>query len=396
MTTKFVTLAHAQDADSFVDTFNAVVAEKVTDALASRKQELAQGIFGVDEGINWGRATGFRAGREFDSHHDAESAFKISNLYSKHKKSFVHGFNKGREEKSNWEKNHPRNEETVSEEYHKLSDTAKELVLHADNDSHLHRSSHEPIMKNLAKKHAKGVYDSEKAKKLWGYHADRAAASYHKEYSGVGKWHEMFPKRVRDEAASHWEEHHREDLHEGAKPEWSDHFSNDRESGAEKEKAYHEKIFKSRIKSSPKPSKLEDPTSVYKPSAGPFRRNEEVEKVDEVSLKTAVNAIRSLHNTASDYEASKEDSKRVNRFRNKIARKWGKKGTDVADKAVDAPSTRKYRQGENDLSGGLRGTWRTTTNLTKRGKVPASTQRAMKDIAKHRNINGPNGKLPKE
>ena len=45
MTTKFVTLAHAQDADSFVDTFNAVVAEKVTDALEARKQELAGGIY---------------------------------------------------------------------------------------------------------------------------------------------------------------------------------------------------------------------------------------------------------------------------------------------------------------------------------------------------------------
>ena len=46
----------------------------------------------------------------------------------------------------------------------------------------LHHGSHMPIIKNLKKKVKKGVYDSEKAKVLWGHHADRAAQSYHKEY----------------------------------------------------------------------------------------------------------------------------------------------------------------------------------------------------------------------
>jgi hypothetical protein len=74
------------------------------------------------------------------------------------------------------EKAKPVNEE--------LSHGARELTLHADNDQQLHRSSHEPIIKNLSRKHAKGTYDHEKATKLWKYHADRAAKSYEKQHGG--------------------------------------------------------------------------------------------------------------------------------------------------------------------------------------------------------------------
>lgn len=92
---------------------------------------------------------------------------------------------------------------------------AHELRLHADNDSHLYHSSHQPIMANLAKKMKKGTYDSTKATKLWGYHADRAAQSYHKEHGSPGtKWHQMFPPSVRKLAAKSWEEHHRDELQE--------------------------------------------------------------------------------------------------------------------------------------------------------------------------------------
>jgi len=225
--TKFVTLAHAQDADSFVDTFNAVVAEKVTDALASRKQELAQGIFGIEEahvtysqgkyrgvsslGKKWAapapdmnqEMSSFTPGhvKKHNQHLDDNEARVISRQTKKWAAAVSAGEVKPTKH--------------IYEEYHKLSDTAKELVLHADNDSHLYRSSHEPIMKNLAKKHAKGVYDSEKAKKLWGYHADRAAQSYAKEHGDKHTpWHKMFTPEHRKEAAAHWEEHHREDLHE--------------------------------------------------------------------------------------------------------------------------------------------------------------------------------------
>ena len=110
-------------------------------------------------------------------------------------------------------------EETlVSENYEgmeHLSDAAHELVLHADNNSHLHHGSHMPIINNLKKKAHKGVYDSEKAKKLWGYHADRAAQSYHKEYGDKSQpWHKMFTTHDRRQAAEHFEAKHRDEVHE--------------------------------------------------------------------------------------------------------------------------------------------------------------------------------------
>lgn len=103
------------------------------------------------------------------------------------------------------------------QEDHNHSDTdvshgARELILHGDNTAHLYHTSKVPIMKNLEKKHNKGVYDHEKAKKLWGYHADRAAQSYAREHGHPGvKWHEMFSTKDRKQAASHWaDEHHHE------------------------------------------------------------------------------------------------------------------------------------------------------------------------------------------
>lgn len=97
-----------------------------------------------------------------------------------------------------------------------LSDKAHALVMHADNDRHLHNTSHAPIVKNLEKKMKKGVYDHEKAKKLWGYHADRAAQSWTKEHGHVGtKWHEHFPMKVRKEAAGHFADQHHAEMSAG-------------------------------------------------------------------------------------------------------------------------------------------------------------------------------------
>jgi len=107
------------------------------------------------------------------------------------------------------------NPKKVDESHDSMSHEARELVLHADNDRHLYNSSHQPILKNLARKAKKGIYNSEKAKKLWGYHADRAAQSYHKEHGSPGvPWHKMFTTAHRKEAAAHWEAYHRDNLDE--------------------------------------------------------------------------------------------------------------------------------------------------------------------------------------
>jgi hypothetical protein len=100
-----------------------------------------------------------------------------------------------------------------AKDWDSMSKGAKDLVLHADSDRQLQRSSHEPIIKNLAKKHANGSYDSDKASKLWGYHADRAAMSCCKQHGGgQDVWHKMFPTSDRKQAANHWEALHRDNL----------------------------------------------------------------------------------------------------------------------------------------------------------------------------------------
>jgi len=95
------------------------------------------------------------------------------------------------------------------------SEAARELVLHADNDEQLYRSSHQPIIKNLQKKKAKGIYDHEKATKLWGYHADRAAQSYHKAHGSPNqKWHHMFSTDDRRKAAKMFADQGKDELEE--------------------------------------------------------------------------------------------------------------------------------------------------------------------------------------
>ena len=96
-------------------------------------------------------------------------------------------------------------------DHHKVN----ELILHADNTAHLYHGSHQPIIKNLRKKVKKGIYDPEKAKKLWYHHATRAAQDYHREHGDPHtKWHHMFPTSVRRAAAHHWEEANREEVHQ--------------------------------------------------------------------------------------------------------------------------------------------------------------------------------------
>jgi hypothetical protein len=97
------------------------------------------------------------------------------------------------------------------------SSGSRELRLFADNDRDLHRQSMQPIRDNLGRKIDKGTYDPEKAKTLWGYHADRAAQSYVKAHGAPGeKWHQMFSPATRREAAAHWEADEYDDIKDGS------------------------------------------------------------------------------------------------------------------------------------------------------------------------------------
>jgi hypothetical protein len=80
--------------------------------------------------------------------------------------------------------------------------SARELSLFIENDANLYRQREVPITKNLALKKAKGIYDRDKAVKLWMYLVEDGARKYTREYAGPGaKWNEIFPKATRQEVA---------------------------------------------------------------------------------------------------------------------------------------------------------------------------------------------------
>lgn len=74
---------------------------------------------------------------------------------------------------------------------------AKELYLFITNDGDLYRQQHEPILRNLTAKKARGVYKSDLAAKLFGYLVESGA----KKYDGTKAWHNLFPKALRDTVA---------------------------------------------------------------------------------------------------------------------------------------------------------------------------------------------------
>ena len=84
----------------------------------------------------------------------------------------------------------------------------QELYLYALNDYQLYQQQREAIEANLQRKFDKGIYDREKAAKLWLYFADNAAKKYHKEFCGNGKWFKMFDIDTRREMAGLCESEH--------------------------------------------------------------------------------------------------------------------------------------------------------------------------------------------
>jgi hypothetical protein len=79
---------------------------------------------------------------------------------------------------------------------------ATELENYITSDSGLYSSQHKPIQKNLITKMARGVYNHEKAVKLFGYLAESGAKKYIREFGSPGdKWNEMFSPATRKSTA---------------------------------------------------------------------------------------------------------------------------------------------------------------------------------------------------
>ena len=74
-----------------------------------------------------------------------------------------------------------------------MSTESTELELFIVNDGRLYEQQALPILKNLALKKAKGIYQRDGAVKLYGYLADAGAKKYAREISGgESEWNRIF------------------------------------------------------------------------------------------------------------------------------------------------------------------------------------------------------------
>ena len=83
------------------------------------------------------------------------------------------------------------------------SDATNELDTFIMNNEDLYRRRFMPIISNIKRKLAKGIYGHDKAQKLWMYLIDDAAKEYVKEYGSTqDDVADMFPKETRLHLAS--------------------------------------------------------------------------------------------------------------------------------------------------------------------------------------------------
>jgi hypothetical protein len=82
------------------------------------------------------------------------------------------------------------------------SDAINELDTFIMNDEDLYRQRFMPIISNLKRKIKRGIYDHEKAQKLWMYLVDDAAKKYVSQFGSTDQdVKDMFPKETRIQVA---------------------------------------------------------------------------------------------------------------------------------------------------------------------------------------------------
>ena len=96
------------------------------------------------------------------------------------------------------------------------TEATRELDLFIQNDEELYRRRFMPIILNLKKKIAKGIYDHKLAVKMWMYLVDDAAKKYVEEYgSQTDDVKDMFPKEVRLQVAQDLADREKDNLEQG-------------------------------------------------------------------------------------------------------------------------------------------------------------------------------------
>ena len=96
------------------------------------------------------------------------------------------------------------------------SEETRELDLFIMNDEELYRRRFMPIILNLKRKIKRGIYDHEKAVKLWMYLVDDAAKEYVKEFGSQSEdVKDMFPKETREKVARDLADKEKENIEQG-------------------------------------------------------------------------------------------------------------------------------------------------------------------------------------
>ena len=96
------------------------------------------------------------------------------------------------------------------------SDAVNELDSFLMNNEDLYRRRFMPIISNLKRKIRKGIYDHDKAQKLWMYLVDDAARKYVQEFGTQGQdVSDMFPKETRLKVAQVIADREKENIEQG-------------------------------------------------------------------------------------------------------------------------------------------------------------------------------------
>ena len=95
---------------------------------------------------------------------------------------------------------------------------SRELALYTINTGEIYRNHTLPVIANLAKKKAKGIYDAELAVKAFERIAEIGAKQYHKEFGSKDfAWYKVFTPESRELAALEMLEHYEEQIEEQSK-----------------------------------------------------------------------------------------------------------------------------------------------------------------------------------
>lgn len=95
-----------------------------------------------------------------------------------------------------------------------------DLQLFIENDSDLYRQQYKPILQNLTRKKAAGIYDHQKAVKLFLYLVESGAKKYTREAGTMTPWHEFVNISTRRKIAENLTESFESDYALGAYGEY--------------------------------------------------------------------------------------------------------------------------------------------------------------------------------